>query len=95
MPRPAPSPRQIASDTAQLEELSGLYAAKAITAPEWIAARQSIEARRTATGVDSATYPARAQSTPTSGKATPFVTNGPPSTSTGNVRSLKPSSTTS
>lgn len=36
----------VRSDTAQLEELSGLYAAKQITAPEWIAARKPIEARR-------------------------------------------------
>ena len=35
----------IREDTAQLEELAGLYAAKDITAPEWIAARKPIEAR--------------------------------------------------
>ncbi len=40
---------QIAADTAQLEELAGLWASKAITAPEWIAARDPIEARRAQT----------------------------------------------
>ncbi|MEI7779497.1 MAG: recombinase family protein [Actinomycetes bacterium] len=35
----------IAADTEQLNELAGLYAAKAITATEWIAARKPIEAR--------------------------------------------------
>ncbi len=40
---------QVAADTAQLEELAGLYASKAITAAEWIAARNPIEARRTET----------------------------------------------
>ena len=37
---------QIAADTAQLDELAGLYASNAITAPEWLAARNPIEARR-------------------------------------------------
>ncbi|MGB6057120.1 MAG: recombinase family protein, partial [Microthrixaceae bacterium] len=36
---------QIASDEAQLEELAGLYAAKAVTAREWMAARNPIEER--------------------------------------------------
>lgn len=35
----------IAEDTAQLDELAGLYATKQITAPEWIAARKPIEGR--------------------------------------------------
>jgi site-specific DNA recombinase len=38
----------IAADTAQLDELAALYAARQITAPEWLAARKTIEARRTA-----------------------------------------------
>jgi len=38
----------IAADEAQLEELAGLYAAKAITAKEWMAARNPIEARQKA-----------------------------------------------
>ena len=37
----------IAADAEQLTELAGLYAAKAITATEWIAARKPIEARLT------------------------------------------------
>ncbi|KRE61112.1 recombinase family protein [Nostocoides sp. Soil756] len=37
----------IAADHAQLEELAQLYAAKAITAAEWLAARKPIEARLT------------------------------------------------
>jgi hypothetical protein len=36
----------IANDTAQLEELAALYAAREITAPEWLTARKPIEARR-------------------------------------------------
>ncbi|MBT9255865.1 recombinase family protein [Phycicoccus sp. MAQZ13P-2] len=35
----------IAADAAQLEELAGLYAAKAITGPEWVTARTAIDAR--------------------------------------------------
>nr|WP_231134577.1 recombinase family protein [Motilibacter deserti] len=35
----------IEADTAQLDELAGLYAAKAITAAEWMTARKPIEAR--------------------------------------------------
>ncbi len=38
----------IAADTAQLDELAALYAARAITAPEWLAARKPIDARLTA-----------------------------------------------
>jgi site-specific DNA recombinase len=37
---------QIAADSTQLAELAGLYASKAITAAEWLAARNPIEARR-------------------------------------------------
>jgi site-specific DNA recombinase len=40
---------ELADDRAQLEELAGLYAAKAITATEWMTARNQIEARITAT----------------------------------------------
>ncbi len=40
---------QVAADTAQLDELAGLYASKAITAPEWLAARNPIEAQRAQT----------------------------------------------
>lgn len=39
----------IAADAAQLDELAALYADRAITAPEWLAARKPIEARLTAT----------------------------------------------
>lgn len=39
---------QITADDAQLQELAGLYAAKAISAKEWMAARSPIEARLTA-----------------------------------------------
>ncbi len=35
----------LAADRAQLEELAGMYAAKAITATEWLTARQAIEDR--------------------------------------------------
>ena len=35
----------IAADTAQLDELAGLYAAKQISAAEWMTARKPIEAR--------------------------------------------------
>ena len=38
----------IAADAAQMEELAAMYAAKAITGPEWLAARKPIEARLTA-----------------------------------------------
>lgn len=37
---------EIAADTVQLEELAGMYAAREITAREWKAARDPIEARR-------------------------------------------------
>lgn len=37
---------QIAADTARLEELAGMYAAREISAREWKAARDPIEARR-------------------------------------------------
>lgn len=37
----------IAADAAQLEELAALYAAKSITAPEWLAARKEIDSRLT------------------------------------------------
>lgn len=38
----------IAADAAQLAELAALYAARRITAPEWLAARKTIDARLTA-----------------------------------------------
>jgi site-specific DNA recombinase len=38
----------IAADTAQMDELAALYGAREITAPEWLAARKSIEVRLTA-----------------------------------------------
>lgn len=37
----------IAADSAQLDELAALYAARQITAPEWLTARKPIEARLT------------------------------------------------
>jgi len=40
---------RVAEDTEQLAELAELWAAKAITAAEWLAARNPIEARRTET----------------------------------------------
>ncbi len=45
----------LASDRAQLEELAGMYAAKAITATEWLTARQAIEDRVHAAERDLAT----------------------------------------
>lgn len=45
--RAAELSEQIAADTAQLDELAGMYAAKNITAAEWMTARRTIEARRT------------------------------------------------
>ena len=38
--------QRIAEDTDQLAELAELYAARQVTAPEWIAARKSVEQRR-------------------------------------------------
>ncbi|WP_110239280.1 recombinase family protein [Nocardioides gilvus] len=40
--------KQIAADTSQLEELTDLYTNRAITPPEWMRARDAIEARRNA-----------------------------------------------
>ena len=43
--RTASLAQQIDDDRSQLDELAGLYAAKEITAPEWLRARKNIEAR--------------------------------------------------
>jgi site-specific DNA recombinase len=37
---------EIRADTEQLDELARLYAARTITAPEWVTARKDIEQRR-------------------------------------------------